>query len=141
MPCLLDVNVLIALVLPQHVFHQAAHHWFPQARKRGFATSPITQLGFLRLSVNPAISPVPLHVDQALEILSHFTRALEHRFWPDDIPCEEIIKPPSPSIGHKQLTDLYLVALAHRHKGVLATFDRRIATCVPDPSAVELIAS
>ena len=30
--------------------------------------------------------------------------------------------------GYKQLTDAYLLALAHRRKGVLATFDRGLRT-------------
>ena len=37
---LLDVNVLIALLDPAHVNHEAAHHWFGKTRKHRWATCP-----------------------------------------------------------------------------------------------------
>ena len=38
MTALLDVNVLIALVWPNHVHHEAARAWFTRRRKDGWAT-------------------------------------------------------------------------------------------------------
>lgn len=46
---LLDVNVLITLVDPAHVEHDAAHAWFGRAGKKAFATCPITENGLLRI--------------------------------------------------------------------------------------------
>ena len=40
---LLDVNVLIALVDPAHVQHEAAHAWFASVGHRSWATCAITQ--------------------------------------------------------------------------------------------------
>jgi predicted nucleic acid-binding protein len=45
---------------------------------------------------------------------------------------------PAALIGHRQITDAYLVALAIRNKGKLATLDRGIQQWVPAGS-VELI--
>lgn len=45
---LLDGNVLVALVRPSHVHHQAAERWFA-ANAAPFATCPITQGTLLRL--------------------------------------------------------------------------------------------
>ena len=42
---LLDVNVLIALVDPAHVQHDAAHDWFGQLGYLAWATCPLTENG------------------------------------------------------------------------------------------------
>ncbi|WP_415408755.1 hypothetical protein ACLM45_08320 [Synechococcus sp. A10-1-5-9] len=49
---LLDVNVLIALLDPQHVHHNAAHHWFANQVPIGWGTCPLTQNGVLRILGN-----------------------------------------------------------------------------------------
>ena len=51
---LLDINVLLALAWPDHQHHAAAHGWFAQESRLGWATCAFTQLGFIRLSSNPA---------------------------------------------------------------------------------------
>jgi predicted nucleic acid-binding protein len=51
---LLDVNVLVALFDPVHVHHEAAHKWFGQNRKSGWATCPLTENGMVRVLSNPA---------------------------------------------------------------------------------------
>jgi uncharacterized protein len=46
-------------------------------------------------------------------------------FWPDDVSlCDSGVV--SLTVGHRQLTDVYLLALAVRREGRLATFDRSI---------------
>jgi predicted nucleic acid-binding protein len=50
---LLDTNLLIALAWPQHVHHGEAHAWFGKVARGAWATCPITQLGFIRISSNP----------------------------------------------------------------------------------------
>jgi uncharacterized protein len=37
---LLDVNVLVALLDPAHLHHDAAHAWFEVKREGGWATCP-----------------------------------------------------------------------------------------------------
>ena len=51
---LLDVNVLIALTWPNHVHHDAARSWFTEVRNTGWATCPLTEAGFVRISCNPS---------------------------------------------------------------------------------------
>ena len=43
--------------------------------------------------------------------------------------------------GYRQLTDAYLLAHAHRRKGVLATFDRGLRELAGDqlPGALEIV--
>ena len=52
MTFLLDVNVLMALLWENHEHHQVARRWFRQITD--FATCPVTQLGFARISSHPA---------------------------------------------------------------------------------------
>ena len=52
---LLDVNVLVALVLDQHVHHVAAHRQFAGVAERWF-TTPLTEAGLLRLLLTPAVA-------------------------------------------------------------------------------------
>lgn len=49
---LLDVNVLVALAWTNHVHHEAATSWFRTHGARGWATSPFTEAGFVRVSSN-----------------------------------------------------------------------------------------
>lgn len=53
MTFLLDVNVLIALIDPSHVGHDAAHHWFAEQGHADWATCPLTQNGVIRIVGNP----------------------------------------------------------------------------------------
>jgi len=57
---LLDVNVLLALAWPTHVHHAAAHRWFAENHAMGWATCPLTQLGFVRLGIQPAVVKIPI---------------------------------------------------------------------------------
>ena len=51
-----------------------------------------------------------------------------HVFWPDDISLtDERLISPHLVAGPKQLTDLYLAALALRNKGRLVSYDRSVA--------------
>jgi toxin-antitoxin system PIN domain toxin len=123
---LLDVNVLLALAWPNHMHHGEAHRWFQQHRHKGFATCPLTQLGFVRSSSNPKFTKDAVPPATALELLDRLTRLPEHSFWPDVLSCKEALAGDQLIVGHRQLTDLYLLGLAHGNSGVLATFDRSI---------------
>ena len=54
-PYLLDINVLLALTWPSHVFHPQAQEWFARNRAAGFRTCPLTEIGFVRISSNPFV--------------------------------------------------------------------------------------
>ncbi len=61
----------------------------------------------------------------------------DHVFWADEIGYDLAML--SGVIGHRQVTDAYLVALAARNGGMLATFDKPLA--ILHPKAAELIAT
>lgn len=124
---LLDVNVLVALFDPAHVHHEIAHDWFADHRKRGWATCPLTENGFLRTASTVARAEDLVTVPALAERLGVFLGSGHHMFWPDDISlADERLFDTEKFRGHQQLTDVYLLGLAVRHKGVLATFDRRV---------------
>ena len=130
-PVLLDGNVLVALSDEAHVHHEAAEDWF--ATHRGpFATCPITQGTLLRVLLMTGAGP-SLHA--ASEVLRRLLENPGHQFWPDTLDYLQVDL--KGVIGHRQVTDAYLVALARKHAGRLATFDQGLAALHPD--AVELV--
>ena len=139
-------NVLIALAWPQHVHHQAAHRWFTKTGGKSWATCAIKQLAFVRISSNPAIVADAVSPTEASRVLLAITRVFGHRFWSDAVALHQIEEMHSLAIvGHRQVTDAYLVGLARHHKGRLATFDRGLkefASSMKEPrGAIELLES
>lgn len=125
-PALLDVNLLIAMLDPTHVHHQFAHDWFAENRTRGWATCPITENGFIRvlsLAVpgRPALTPAVLATH-----LQTMCSDPDHVFWSDGISLWDQRRFDLSAVTHRQLTDVYLLGLAHANGGTLATFDRTI---------------
>ena len=124
---LLDGNALIALLWVPHPFHQACADWFLNARQTGWATCPMTEAGFVRVVCNPAFTAMPPSVHTALEMLKAATESdTNHHFWTDDLPVSALAHRWKPPLGHKQVTDAYLLSLAEHHNGALITFDQRI---------------
>lgn len=125
---LLDVNVLIALLDATHVFHSRAHSWWATDFASGWASCPFTEAGLTRIMTHPSYSASRrFTVEEIIDSLSHFTANTNHEFWTDtltlrdrDIFVTERIH------GSRQLTDLYLLALAAKHGGRLVTFDQNI---------------
>lgn len=127
MVALLDVNVLLALAWPNHVHHEAAHRWFASRRRGGWATCPLTQAAFVRLSSQPAVVKTSITVAEAWRALEANLAAREHEFWPLENSINEIIPEIRERvIGHHQVTDAWLLDLAIRRRGKLATLDRRV---------------
>jgi len=127
---LLDVNVLIALVDPAHALHDAAHAWFGQQGHVSWATCPVTENGLLRIVGNPRYPNSPGSPAAALPALASVTGLPGHVFWPDDVSLmDPALLDADRLLGHGQITDSYLLALAVAHGGQLASFDRRL---VPD---------
>jgi uncharacterized protein len=123
---LFDVNVLIALFDPGHVHHERAHEWWGLNRKGGWASCPITQNGFVRILSQPRY-PNTVTTLTAMRLLQSATMREGHVFWPDDISLvDEKIFDSKRILGPKQLTDIYLFALAVKNRGRLATFDATI---------------
>lgn len=126
MRSLLDVALLIALLQEHHAHYDRAHEWWAANRAEGWASCPLTQNGFLRI-VPQLRFPKPVGPPDPFALLSDMMATTDHEFWPDDISLldEEIIDR-TRVLGPKQLTDIYLVALAVKHGGRLVTFDRTI---------------
>ncbi len=124
---LLDVNVLVALVDPNHVQHEPAHAWFTRVGRNGWATCPLTENGLLRVVGNPRYPNSPGSPSQVADILAGLRMAPGHRFWSDDISLvDEGRIDRSRLLAHAQVTDSYLLALAKAKGGKLASFDRRL---------------
>jgi len=139
-PYLLDVNVLIALAWPNHVHHMEARGWFVRRGATGFRTCPITQTGFVRISSNPAFTSNAVTPGEAVALLDHITKLPGHDFWPDDLSLPVALHSRTPIVGHRQVTDAYLLALAIGHGGVLATLDKGAALLAKgNPEAVEIL--
>lgn len=119
MTVLLDANVLIALLVDDHVHHEATENWFT-GMDGNFATCPITQGSLMRLLVREGQPAAAAHA-----ILDGTTTDPRHEFWADDIPYTDV--PTQAIIGHRQLTDAYLAQLARAHGSRLATFDQAMA--------------
>lgn len=130
---LLDVNVLVALTWPTHIHHAPARQWFDRKGPAGWATCPITQLGFVRVSSNPKIIRDAVSPREAIDTLERLLELPGHRFWPDEFALASVGPFESLSlVAHRQVTDAYLLALVKRHDGKLATFDRGIADLIAD---------
>jgi len=124
---LLDVNVLVALFDPDHVHHEAAHDWLADRATEGWATCPVTESGFIRVLANPQYAGVLVRPASLARHLGRFRRASRHEFWPADVSLLDTqLFDLSRAVGHRQLTDVYLLGLAVSRGGVLATFDRSI---------------
>jgi uncharacterized protein len=127
MRALLDVNVLIALLDQAHPHHGAASEWLGANIKQGWASCPITQNGCVRI-MSQASYPGARPVAQILERLRDALGHPAHQFWPDDLSIADAQAVDGGRVhGARQITDTYLLALAVRHGGRLATFDSGIA--------------
>lgn len=125
---LLDVNVLLALVDPASVHHDRAHHWANANQSNlSWASCALTENGFCRILSSTAY-PGAVSPGAAARMLAGVRRGLAgHCFWPCDISfADESLFQWDLVQGAKQLTDLYLVALAVQQRGRFVTFDQRI---------------
>lgn len=127
MRALLDVNVLIALLDAGHAMHLAATAWLERELSHGWASCPITQNGTVRVMAQPSY-PASRPARLVAERLAEACQSPDHAFWPDDVSLLQVgLIDWSKVLGHRQVTDAYLLALAVRNGGRLVTFDQRIA--------------
>lgn len=121
---LLDVNVFLALLWSRHEGHAAAHAWFAKSGHRAWATSPLTQLGVLRLLTNTAVTQGAVSAAAALAVVAEAVRHEGHEFWPLNIEMTAGLKPFADKLrGHRQWTDAVLLWQAVERDGVFVTFD------------------
>jgi hypothetical protein len=133
MAFLLDVNVLVAMMWPAHEGHQPVQEWFRRQGQKGWATCPLTQAGFIRITSNPAFSPHAVTPHEAAALLHQNLRHSSHQFWPDDISFMDAVGPIQKQLfGHRQVNDAYLLGLAIHRKGKLVTLDEGVSALLPD---------
>jgi toxin-antitoxin system PIN domain toxin len=123
---LLDVNALVALAWDSHVHHASIRAWFTAHGRSGWATCPVSESGFVRVSSNPKVLPSPIGVAAARDVLAALRTAGTHRFLTDDVSPTDADVPDV--AGHRQVTDAHLLTLARRSGVQLVTFDSGLAT-------------
>lgn len=123
---LLDVNVLVALAWDSHVHHARVREWFAVNASHGWATCPVTESGFVRVSTNPKALASPIGMADAQRVLAALRAVGAHHFLVDDVSLVDDDIPPI--AGHRQVTDAHLLTLARRRGVRLVTFDAAVAT-------------
>jgi toxin-antitoxin system PIN domain toxin len=131
---LLDVNVLVSLAWPNHVHHARCRRWLASRGGRPWATTPVTESGFVRVSSNRTAIPTAVSPGEALTLLERMRQQRGHRFLPDDV---EIVLgsdrvDPLRIVSHRSVTDAHLLAVARRHGAVLATLDEGVRSLAAD---------
>lgn len=134
MPRLLDVNVLLAFAWPNHEHHQRVTEWFREEHIQGWATCPLVESGFVRVSSLSRITPEAVTPIEAMELLRRIRLLPGHEFWVDNFSISAT--PSSLVRGHRQVTDYHLLCLARSRGGKLVTLDQGVAALVPPGHAV-----
>ncbi len=137
MRALLDVNFLIALTDMDHVFHESSFAWFSENIVDGWASCPLTENAFVRITSHPRYSGFDTFtVNDSIFQLKELICGSDHQFWCDEISLlDGSYFDSSRILGPRQITDIYLLALATHNRGRLVTFDERIPISTV-PSAV-----
>ena len=126
MRALLDVNVLIALLDSDHLHHFAAAKWLKENIRAGWSSCPLTQNGCIRIMSQPGY-PNVLPAAAIADRLAVATATTHHIFWPDAISMLDAGRIAwNAVLGARQLTDVYLLALAVQQGGRLVTLDRAV---------------
>ena len=126
---LLDVNALVALCWSSHEHHASALGWFKEYAKQGWATCAFTQAAFVRVILQPAFSGEPLQANQVIELLARTTAHPKHRYCAIDFDIRRVREACTGGLlGHRQITDAWVLTTAIRHDARLLTVDRRIAS-------------
>jgi uncharacterized protein len=127
---LLDVNVLVALLVPEHEHHALALNWFSSAAAQGWATCTVTELGVIRVcaQLHGGTWPPEATADRLLMLI---VSNQGYVWWPGTV--SPAVLPEVRSAGTaKHVTDRYLLGLARRNGGRLVTFDRALAIAGKD---------
>ena len=126
-PCLLDVNVLIALLDEQHVHHRRATGWYMANAQDDWLTCPTTQNGAIRVLSGPTYGPTSFTPAAAMERLQLLIDETVHRFIADDVSLLDVTRINRTALrSNGQVTDLYLLALCVSHGIHFATMDHRL---------------
>ena len=128
-----DVSVWVALLDEAHVFHAQALA-FVQRRRLKIATCALVENGVVRVLNLPGYSRLgPVGFATVAAKLAEICASLDHEFWLCEVSLREAGCVTCPRVmGHRQITDAYLLALAVARQGCLVTLDHGVAvTAVP----------
>jgi uncharacterized protein len=132
MTYLLDVNALVALALRNHQHHGVMHAFMTAQQRRGWATCAFTQAGFVRVTSQnhtPAATAKSgmngtFNPRLAASALAQNTANPHHTYLPVDFDYSAVLTACSGGIvGHRQITDAWLLTLAIRNRLQLVSFD------------------
>lgn len=124
---LLDANALIALGWPTHEHHPRMIRWFGQHARAGWASTAFTQSAFVRIVSQPAFSRRAIAVGEVAELLLRNTAHPKHRLVALDFGFADVWAACTGGIlGHRQITDAWLLTAAIRNRMKLLTFDAGI---------------
>ena len=130
MTWLVDGSVLAAHVLSGHPEHSRAEAWFHRLQEP-FAPCSVTQGTLLRLHMHLAIDK---SASAAWKALAGVEAHPLHEYWGDDLPYRDV--PHRQLQGHRQVTDAWLVELARRNGGKVATLDQGLAVTYPNDAVL-----
>lgn len=125
-----DVNVWLALTVPDHPHHGRARRYWYEESSPELAFCRVTALGFLRLSTHPAVmAGEPLTLPEAWAAYSALRRLPEVILAPEPEGCERLLGAWATSEGAvaRLWTDAYLAAFARAAGLRLVSFDRDFA--------------
>lgn len=130
MRSLLDINVVIALLDPEHSFHTKAHEFWKDLGLKKWASCPLVENGVIRVLTGANYPGRAAYSnDNVLRLLRTLIHNSDHEFWADDISLlDQNHFDTKHMLGPKQLTDTYLLGLAASKGGRLVTFDRRLTS-------------
>jgi len=123
MTYLLDSSVAIALVADNHTHHDLAEHWLAGAGP--VALCPIAEGAVVRFLARQG---APATMVQGR--LRAIYRLPGWSFVPDSVSYADVDL--DAVVGHRQVTDAYLVSLARAIDAKLATLDEALAAAYPD---------
>lgn len=140
-----DINILIALHNPLHLYHNRAQTWFDAEGQYGWATCPLTENGFARIFTQTQYPNRVKGVSEALFLFENMAQvyATTHHFWTDSISLRDnSLFTPAAIAGPKQITDVYLLGLCLQNGGTLVTLDSGITTSAivsPHPELLRIL--
>lgn len=126
---LLDVNVLIALSWPKHEHHASAQRWWARHARGGWGSCAMTQSAFVRITSQPSFGGQSISIAESAGVLREMLARPTHVFVPLDFSFDEVQAVCTGGVvGHRQVTDAYLLTAAIRARMKLLTFDAGIGT-------------
>ena len=125
---LLDANALIALLWPKHEHHEPVRKWFRQHSPKGWATTALTQGAFVRIVSQPAFAGHSIPIAEVSALLFRNLAHPHHRLLPLDFGFDAVVEICSGGLlGHRQVTDAWLLTAAIRNEARLLTFDAGVS--------------